>query len=184
MKHETAGKRWRLKKTLSRKLDYRPLERDDMRYLWAAYKKGALKSLGGVFAEDKIENAADFVAAFEREIDDNYHGAWTLFAETKRGFMPVGAVLGFYSHPNPRLAPFMIVGDMLWFPWASPRNKIESAVYFFNRIRREIAMVEYANEEAKPFFEMIAAHGVVRRVGTSFNVYPGTATAVFETRAI
>ena len=77
----------------------------------------------------------------------------------------------------------MIIGDMLWFPWASPRNKIESAVYFFNRIRHEIQMVEYANEDAKPFFEMIAKHGVVRRVGTSYNVYPGTATAVFETRA-
>lgn len=183
MKHERMGQRWRLKRTLARRLDLRPLERDDLRYLWAAYNKGALKSLGGIFAEGTIETAADFIAAFERELSENYQGAWCLLADTKRGFMPVGAVLGFYSHPNPRLAPFMIVGDMLWFPWASARNRIESAVHFFHRIRHEIPMVEYANEEAKRFFEMIAAHGVVRRIGTSFNVYPGTATAVFETRA-
>lgn len=174
--------RWRLRRTLSRRLDFRPLERDDMRYLWAAYKKGCLKSLGGAFETDELD-AAQFSAAFEQELASTYQGAWTLFAETKRGFIPVGVVLGFYSHPNPQLAPFMIIGDMLWFPWASPRNKIESAVYFFNRIRHEIQMVEYANEDAKPFFEMIAKHGVVRRVGTSYNVYPGTATAVFETRA-
>lgn len=182
MKHERMGQRWRLKRTLARKLAFRALERDDMRYLWAAYKKGCLKSLDGPFLNDDMD-AAQFSAAFERELTDSYQCAWILIAETKRGFMPVGAVLGFYSHPNPRLAPFMIIGDMLWFPWASPRNKVESAVYFFNRIRHEIPMVEYANEDAKRFFEMIAAHGVVRRVGTSHNVYPGIATAVFETRA-
>lgn len=174
--------RWRLKKTLRRKLDFRPIEREDMRYVWAAYKKGALKSLGEKFASGDMESG-DFDIAFEAEIAANYHGAWTLFAETPRGFLPVGLVLGFYSHPDPRFAPFMIVGDMIWFPWSSNRNRIESAVNFFNRIRHEIPMVEYADEQAKRFFEVIAQHGIVRRVGTSFNVYPGQSTAVFETRA-
>ena len=76
----------------------------------------------------------------------------------------------------------MIIGDMLWMPWASKRNKIEAAVHFFNTIRADIPMVEYANLEAKPFFEMIAKHGIMRRVGTSHNVYPGEPTAIFETK--
>ena len=174
--------RWRLRKTLARKTDFRPIEREDLKYIWAAYRLGSLASIGEKFA-DTTKESSDFSEAFEAEIQNNYHGAWTLFAETTRGFIPVGLVLGFWSHPNPQFAPFMIIGDMIWFPWSSPRNRIESAVNFFNRIRNEIQMVEYANEGAKKFFEMIAHHGIVRRVGTSFNVYPGTATAVFETRA-
>lgn len=173
---------WRLKKTLSRRLDARPLEKDDLKYIWAAYKKGALSSMGETFKSGDMESQ-DFTAAFMAEIETNYHGAWTLFAETPKGFLPVGIVLGFWSHPNPALSPFMIVGDMIWFPWASKRNRIEAGVFFFNRIRNEIPMVEYANESAKPFFEMMAKHGIVRRIGTSFNVYPGETTAVFETRA-
>ena len=182
MKHERSFTGWRLKKTLARTQDFRPLERDDLRYIWAAYKKGSLASMGGVFASPDMDSV-DFSTAFEAEITTVYHAAWILMADTKRGIMPVGLVLGFYSHPNPRFAPFMIIGDMIWFPWASKRNKVESAVNFFNRIRHEIKMVEYANEKAKKFFEMICQHGIMRRIGTSFNVYPNEPTAVFETRA-
>lgn len=171
---------WRLSKTLARKLDFRPIEEDDVKYAWAAYKKGALASMGGMFAEPQL-TADEFKTAFAAEVTTTYHGAWTLFAETKKGYLPIGIVLGFYSHPNPRFAPFMIVGDMLWFPWSSARNRIESAVHFFNKIRSQIPMVEYASEQHKRFFEMIMRHGIMRRIGTSHNVYPGQGTAVYET---
>jgi hypothetical protein len=162
-------------------VDFRPIEAVDMRWLFAAYKAGALASMGGAFAEPGMDATA-FKATFEAEVTANYHGVWTLFAMSRRGFVPVGCVLGFYSHPNPRLAPFMIVGDMLWFPWSSPRNRVEAAVNFFKIIRQTIPMVEYADDAARRFFEIISIHGVMRRVGTMHNVYPGQATAVFETR--
>lgn len=182
MRHEreiTSG--WRLKKTLRRRPEYRPIEDADCKFAWAAYRKGALASMGERFAAGMTPE--DFYDAFVDEIAKNYVAAWTLSAQTKRGMMPVGFVLGFYSHPDPKLAPFMIVGDMIWFPWASARNRVEAAVGFFSAIRKEIPMVEYANDEAKPFFEMIAKHGIMRRIGTSFSVYPGQAVAVFETRS-
>lgn len=183
MKHEReiSTARWRLKRTLKRRTEFRPIEDTDCRYAWAAYKKGALASLGERFKAKFTPE--EFYAAFVDEVKVNYAGAWTLSANTPKGFMPVGIVLGFWSHPNPQFAPFMIVGDMLWFPWATARNKIESAVGFFNAIRREIPLVEYADDKAKPFFEMIAQHGIMRRVGTSFNVFNGRPAAVFETRA-
>lgn len=182
MKHERGiANGWRLKKTLRRRTEFRPIEDADCKFAWAAYKKGALASMGPRFQAEFTPEA--FYTAFVDEVETTYAGAWTLSAETKRGFIPVGIVLGFYSHPNPQFAPFMIVGDMIWFPWASVRNRIESAVAFFNSIRKEIPMLEYADDKAKPFFEMIAKHGIMRRVGTSFNVYPGQAVAVFETRA-
>jgi hypothetical protein len=161
-------------------VDFRPIEAGDVRWTYAAYKAGALASMGGPFTETAM-SAAEFKSAFEAEVTSRYAGAWTLFAMTARGFIPVGCVLGFYSHPDPRLSPFMIVGDMLWFPWSSARNRIEAAVNFFKVIRLTIPMVEYADENARPFFEMIARHGIVRRVGTMFSVYPDKPTAVFET---
>jgi hypothetical protein len=120
---------------------------------------------------------------FESQVMRRYHGAWTLSAETRRGFLPVGLVMAFHSHFEHALCPFMIVGDLIWFPWASKRNRIESAVGFFHRMRNEIPMVDYAHGEVnKRFFEMICRHGVMRRIGTTFNVVAGEPVAVFETR--
>ena len=171
---------WRLKKTLSRRLEFRPIEQEDMRYIWAAYKGGSLASMGGAFSESEM-NAEEFKTAFEAEITTRYHAAWTMFAETKRGFVPVGFVLGFYAHPEPQFAPYMIVGGIVWFGWASKRNIIECTVKFFNEIRNTLPMIGYANEEHKRLYEIVAMHGIMRRVGTSHNVFDGPA-AVFETR--
>lgn len=173
--------RWRLKKTLSRPTDIRPIESVDMRYIWAAYTKGALASMGEKYADGKMPSE-DFETQFGIEILTNYHAAWTLFADNGNGLIPIGLVLGFYSHHNPEFSPFMIVGDMIWFPWATTRNRVETAVKFFHEIRREIQMVEYARKEHQKFFDMICAHAVLRRAGTSYVVYPGEATAIYETR--
>jgi len=173
---------WRLRKTLARRLEFRPIEAEDVRYAYAAYKKGCLKDMAGPFSDTGM-TAEEFGIQFHAIVPVRYHGAWTLFAETKRGFLPVGMVFAFHSHADPALSPFMIIGDMPWFPWATPRNKIEAAVNFFNTIRATIPMVDYAHGDTnKRFFEMICQHGVMRRVGTTFSVVKGEGTAVFETR--
>lgn len=173
---------WRLRKTLARRLEFRPIEREDIRYAWAAYKNGCLASMGEKWAQGDMDAAA-FAVEFEVEVSTVYHGVWTMLAEGRKGFIPVGIVLAFWSHPDPKFAPFMIVGDIVWFPWASTRNKIESAVNFFNSIRGQLAMVEYASEKHRPFFEMICQHGVMRRVGTMEYAIGGEKHAVYETRA-
>ena len=123
----------------------------------------------------------EFYEEFVSEVQENYTGAWTLLAGDE--VKPVGTILAFFSHPEPALSPFMIIGDIIWYPWATPRNKVEAALNFFNEMRRNTAMVEYANKETKAFFEVMAKHGVMRRIGTSHNVYPGEPTTIFETRA-
>jgi len=174
--------KWRLKRTVSRKLDFRPIELDDVKYAWAAYRAGALGSMREDWKEPKL-TAAEFKDAFGREVISNYSSCWVLFANTPKGFLPVGFVLAFFSHPNPLLAPFQIIGDMVWFPWASRRNKVESAVNFFAKVRKEYPLTEYARGGvAKRFFEVMCQHGVMRRVGTTFNVFHGEPVAVFETR--
>lgn len=173
---------WRLKKTLARKLDFRLIEADDVRYAWVAYKKGCLKDMAAPFDNTDME-PEEFKRAFFEAVTQNYHTVWTLFGESAKGYGPVGFVFAFHAHPNASRSPFMVVGDIVWCPWASARNKVESAVHFFGKIRNDVPLMDYAyGEKNKKFMEMIAKHGVLRRIGTTFNVVKGEPCAIFETR--
>lgn len=169
--------KWRLKKTLKRSASYRPIEDEDVKYAWAAYKKGALASMGEAFTQEM--NAEQFKHLFEAFVLANHHAAWTLIAPTAKGRIPVGVVLAAWA-PN---APYMIVNGMCWFPWASHRNILEAIVSFLSGVRKEQPLVFYALPEHKRTYEVCAMHGVVRRVGTSFIAFPGKQAAVYETRA-
>lgn len=169
--------KWRLKRTLRRHVSYRPIEDEDVKYAWAAYRKGALAPMGEAFTKEM--NADEFKKLFEMFVLSNHHAAWTLIAPTSKGNIPVGVVLAAWA-PN---APYMIVNGLCWFPWASKRNVIEAIVGFLAGIRKEIQLMFYALPEHKRTYEVCAMHGVVRRVGTSFVAFPGKQAAVFETRA-
>lgn len=174
---EPRASKWRLKRTLGRSASYRPIEDDDLKYAWAAYKKGALVSMGEAFTKEM--NADEFKKLFEQFVLQNHHAAWTLIAPTAKGNIPVGVVLAAWA-PN---APFMIVNGMCWFPWASNRNQLESAVNFLNSVRKEHSLTFYSLPEHKRMYEVCAMHGIIRRVGTSFVAFPGKQAAVFETRS-
>lgn len=174
----TQPSKWRLKKTLKRAVDYRPVEDSDLKYIWAAYKKGSLAPMGDKFS-DGLMSADEFKKEFEEAVITQFNAAWTIFANTRKGFIPVGVVFAAWA-PN---APYLIVTGLCWFPWASKRNVIESIVGFLNGVRKELMLVFYALPEHKRTYEVCAMHGVVRRVGTSYVAFPGKAAAVFETRA-
>lgn len=181
MKHERnimAGpkKNWRLKKTLARRTQVRTIEPDDLKYLWASYKKGALESMGQAFA-DTAMTPEQFKQAFEAEAE-RYSEGWIILAETKNGFIPAGIVLG---KIDPLLS-FMIVGGIAWFPWATRRNIVEGTVAFFDAMRRQMPCIGFAVDEHKRLYEVCCMHGVVRRIGTSHVAIPGQLSAVFETR--
>lgn len=168
--------KWRLRRTLKRQPRFRPLEKDDLKYLWAAYKKGAFDQ----FISDDMD-----VEEFEKYVFSDllvrFHNIWTLIAGTERGEMPVGLVLGFWPHPDEFNVPFMILDSFVWFPWASKRNRTEAAVNFINDARAEIPMLGFVRPDDMSFFNMIAKHGIVRRVGTSHEIFDGKA-AIYETR--
>lgn len=168
--------KWRLKKTLKRPVSYRPIEDDDVKYVWAAYKKGALASMG--FDNPNLTER-EFKATFEEIVVTKCPATWVLFASTHKGMTPVGVVFGSWA-PN---ATYIIISGMCWFPWASKRNIVESMVNFLNGVRKEFMLVFYALPEHKRTYEVCAMHGIVRRVGTSYVAIPGKVAACFETRA-
>lgn len=150
-------KTWRLKKTLSRRVETRPIEDSDVRYAWAAYKLGKFNII-----PDGLD-AAQFKAAFEQMVLATLPATWIVSANTAKGFMPIGIVFGAFAPLNTHL---VIVG-ITWFPWASKRNILEGDVAFFNMLRKQpFQWIGYAKQEHKPAYEVCCMHGIMRRVGT------------------
>lgn len=164
---------WRLSKTLKRRVEYRPIEQDDVKYVWAAYKKGAMAP---VFTGTEL-SADEFKAELQHYIMTQTDAVWIISANNKRGITPIGIVFACWSPPA---GPHLIVTGMCWFPWATKRNVIESIVGFLNGVRKEFKLQFYAYPEHKRTYEVCAMHGVVRRVGTSY--VTGKPAALFETR--
>lgn len=163
---------WRLRKTLSRHIEIRPIEDADIRYSWAGYKAGRLAPMG--FAEGL--KADQFKPAFEAFVLSHTHAAWTIIAETKMGLRPIGFAMGAWA---PQEA-FMIITGIVWFPWASKRNIIEGTVAFFNRLNKQMGWMGFAATEHKPVYEVCMKHGIMRRIGTS--ELSGQRVAVYEAR--
>jgi hypothetical protein len=177
MKSESASaprvrSKWRLSHTLRRTVDYRPIEADDIKYLWAAYKQGAFSDMEPDLPPEEFKQQLQSIVLAK------FHAVWTLFGPTRKGFIPVGVVFAAWA-PN---GPFLIVTGAVWMPWASKRNIVECMVGFLNGVRKEFALQFYALPEHKRLYEVCAMHGAVRRIGTSFTAIAGKHAAVFETR--
>ena len=163
-------KRWSLKRTLRRENSHRPIEVDDLRYLWAAYKKGGLGSV----AIPQDLGPEEFSIAVDRKLSSHSQKGWAMLRDGK----PVGFVFGAPSPFN----TFMEISLVVFMPWASNRTIIESTVAFISKIRKEGRFIGCAIPKHKKLYEVAAMHGLVRRIGTSYNVIPGHATAIFESR--
>ena len=146
-----------------------------MKYLYAAARLGGtpLQTIAADDPEKFAKEFADHVAV-------RYHRAYTMVATPpKRDHMPVGMVftiLPFYGKN------VMWVGDFIWFPWASPRNRLEATVHFLNQMRREHAILGFAEPESIEFFEHVCRYGVLRRAGTVFDMLQEGPMGVFQTR--
>jgi hypothetical protein len=163
---------WRLSKTLKRRIDVRPIENEDVKYAWAAYKQD---KLGQIKFSDGL-NALDFKTAFEGFVLTRAQAAWTVLGETNRGLIPIGIVLGQWG-PG---AAFMLVSAIAWYPWASRRNIVEGTVKLFNNLRKQFPVMGFANDEHRPLYEACAMHGIMRRIGTSHSL--GSKMTIFEVR--
>ena len=113
---------------------------------------------------------------------DHYY---ILTAPHKRGeHTPVGllaiSITGYFPDGRKQLEPTFI-----WFPWSSPRNRIESAVHYFNRARQDDVVTVHTTLEGKDFMTYVCKYGIARRVGTREYFYARDEVAcMFETRRV
>ena len=101
---------------------------------------------------------------------------YALIGKTKNGNIPVGLFCGKFN------GPMLFIGSAIWFKWASDRNKVETAVHALNELRKEYIVLLHSNMKDKEFSVNIAKHGVIRRVGTIYDVYDDGPAALFQTR--
>ena len=148
-----------------RDVEYRPSEAEDIKYMWAAYKKGGLEELN--FPEDL--NVAEFKEMLAQTILEQGWFMWTLIVNK----MPVGVVAGWVSGRQ------ITMSVAMHFPWSSKRNRWESIVAFLDGLRKQAidqskdvndplrypVILEFAHFKDKKFWERMADKGIMRRVG-------------------
>jgi len=85
----------------------------------------------------------------------------------------IGAIDGGY-----RIEP-----HALWFPWATPRNKLESWLNFLNKIRVTRLAIVYVPEKEISIYQHLERYGVIQRRGTISRFFEdGQFAAIFQTR--
>jgi hypothetical protein len=117
--------------------------------------------------------------AFKQAVADYFQGfnvLYTLLARVRGEPAPVGIMAtrdGGY-----RVEPYAV-----WFPWASPRNKLESLLNFFNKIRVTRLGILFIPEKEIRAFEVLSRYGVIQRRGTLSRFYEdGQFAAIYQTR--
>lgn len=144
------------------------MEDKDLRWAYAAYKLGAF----GPIVNEGPEGFDKFFDEYTMLHDE----VFIMQSETKKGKIPVGVTLGKY------MGPTLYLGGTTWFPWASDRNKMECATHVLNELRRKYIVMLFCSMKDKDFYVNIAKHGVIRRVGTIYDLLTDGPAPLFQTR--
>lgn len=134
----------KLSRTLKRRPVFKDFEQSDIKYLWAAYKLGKTALPEGI-------PATEFENYILQVMGNEYEFGWVF--GNHLGFV-FGSVAG----------PLVLIRDMTWLK-ASPREKIEHMVNFFNILRKEMKFIFYSTDKDKDFYVHVAKHGIIRRIG-------------------
>lgn len=171
-----------------RYVEFRLSEPDDLKYLWAAYRKGAFNHIHPVFLEDL--STQEFKDAMALYLEEGGFTPWTMVAETKDGVRPVALLLGLVTERVINLA------KLVPFPWASPRNVLESMSNALDTIRKQVydesleiddplryvMAILFTDYRDKKFYEKIQDMGILRKVGHVYHMHPET-NILFQTRS-
>lgn len=146
----------------------------DWPFLIAAYKKGAfdevLRGLQRTFDLPEIVELTneEFRVLFTEFFRGREHYILTARAsafKTMDGQVPVALV-----DTNPE--DHRMVLRVMWFPWASPRNRIEATVRFLDDHRKERLILIFDDEKSHRFFIRMAQYGILKRIGPASGPIP------------
>ncbi len=159
-------------KSLRRNPFYRTFQEEDEAYVWAAYQQSGLEELSGFFPEDLTPTT--FHSRLTRTM---IHGVWfTLIAPVPdRDHIPVG-LIGADIEDN-RLEP-----HFCWYPWASPRNKVETVLCFLNDMRRDYTVIVRSKQKDWHFFERMCQYGIMRHCGRIFRYFGDDVAHIWQTK--
>jgi len=129
----------------------------DMAVLWAAYQKGSFPEASDLSQVEFTEKALDYLSRF--------HFAWIVEDRNDKfptGYGPVGLIVGKFDG-------WALEPHWMPFRWASARNRLRTAVAFFQMARYEkgVGVLNiYCGEKDTGFFHNLKKrYGVVYYIG-------------------
>lgn len=156
---------------------------DDAPYFWVAYRMGAFESLGEPFDDRDALDGEAFAQAFDAHWTANYQVGLVLLAEVpEKGRIPVGV---FFAAEVDPAAPLYASRAMLWFPWATPRNRLEAFVHLLDRLRADVTVLLRPERADERFVSVLARYAVVRPIGKAYEVRADQEeTLLYQTRRL
>jgi len=143
------NKQPKLSRTLKRKPKIRDLDSSDFKYLWVAYKTGLLDIEENLTPRQFDEKAYDLIMT-------SYDFGWALTSKD-------GERYGYLFAETS--GPLVLLGDMIWLPNVSDRQKIESGVNAIKELKKSLNLILYCDKKDNDYYLHIARHGVLKRVG-------------------
>lgn len=157
-------RRYRLYRTLKRSPRFEDFTENDLKYIYASYKL-----TGGDIEPEEFHKIT------LEEIDTSYDYAWTLKALHKDKLSPVGVIFGIENNG------VINIVNVIWFKWATLRNKLESILKFLSIIRKKYLMTMNVPQEQKKFMLHLCHYGMLHRVGSLLDIYQEP-SPLFQTR--
>ena len=129
----------------------RPIEDSDFRYLWAAYRLGLWRdNLDGELSRDAfLQRTLEIISATDYD--------WIVVARQAEGMRPVGLVLAAAMADGRRIEPHID-----WFPWATPRNKLEGSAAFLRQVSKQFKILVYVREAERGFWDRLKQYRLLR----------------------
>lgn len=136
------------------------IEEDDLPWFWAAYKKGAFENtvIDNPDVEFTPPGLAERVLSILGHIYSSGGEVFLLWAPTEHGRSPVGVVS--VEYVQDAAWPHVI-----WFPWASPRNRLECALRFLVDMKKDLSVIVRTEEDR--LYKRLSQYGVLRLIGES-----------------
>ena len=117
----------------------------------------------------------EFIESLDEFIRENYDLNWSVRLENQ----PLAIVFG------KDISRFVVMGDVVWWPKTSDRKKVESIAAVLNEVRKDRVGLIEAEYKDKKFYELLADHKILRRVGSLYDtIEKGSRTTFFQTRAM
>jgi hypothetical protein len=139
--------------------------------MFAAYQKGAFNDIEPGLS---FNTFADFII-HEFGQTEMYVGIAPNSESREHTEIPVGIFIVTRWHNT--------LGEphTFWFPWATPRNKIEVTLKFLTEMRRDMTLLLFVREEFVKFFDRMKEYGVVRHCCKLQKIYPdGTGGRLYQ----
>ena len=133
-----------------RKPRFRHLNDWDWPYLWAAYQMGMWQDFLGELDQEEFRTQ---ILRWMETVDLD----WMLEAEHKGKVRPVGLVLGEFRIGGRGIEPHVD-----WFPWCTPRIRVEAAAHFLREIRKEYKVFVYSEPKDASFWMRLKKYRLIQ----------------------